>query len=75
MPGNDAIELEGTVTAVLPAGRYRLRLRNGHELVARVIRRRQSEFEVVGVGDRLAVAASPSDMSQALVEKILERNT
>jgi translation initiation factor IF-1 len=73
MPGNDAIELAGTVMEVLPAGRYRVRLPNGHQLVARVVRRRQTELGPIRIGDRLAMLVSPGDMSQGIVENILER--
>lgn len=73
MPGNDAIELAGTVMEVLPAGRYRVRLANGHRLVARVVRRRQAELGPIRIGDRLTMLVSPGDMSQGIVENILER--
>jgi translation initiation factor IF-1 len=75
MPGNDAIKLAGTVIEALPAGRYRVQLVNGHCLVARVVRRRQQEIGPIPNGDRVWMAVSPSDMSQGVVEKILERKT
>lgn len=75
MPGNDAIELAGAVIATLPAGRYRVRLGNGHQVVARVVLRQQAEFGSISVGDQLLMAVSPSDMSQGVVKKILERKT
>lgn len=75
MPGNDAIELAGAVIETLPAGRYRVELVNGHRLVARVVRRQQVEFGLIQMGDQLLMAVSPSDMSQGVVKKILERKT
>ena len=71
MPGNDAIKLEAAVVEVLPAGRVRVRVANGHQLVARIVRRRQAELGLVSVGDRVVVAVSPSDMSQGVVKQIL----
>lgn len=75
MPGNDAIELETEVIDLLPAGRLRVRLSNGHRLIARVVRRQQSEMGLLAVGDRLLVNVSPSDMSQGVVKKVLNRIT
>lgn len=71
MPGNDAIDLATEVIAVLPAGRLWVRLSNGHELVARVVRRRQAEFSALGPGGRVLVSVSPCDFSQGVVQKIL----
>jgi translation initiation factor IF-1 len=75
MPGNDAIELETEVIDLLPAGRLRVRLSNGHRLIARVVRRQQAEMGLLAVGDRLLVNVSPSDMSQGVVKKVLNRIT
>jgi len=73
MPGNDAIQLEGRVTVVLPAGRVRVDLANGHQLVARVTMRRRQDIGALQVGDRVVLAVSPGDMSQGTVETVLER--
>lgn len=73
MPRNDAIKLEGAVIEELPAGRFRVQLINGHTLVARVVRRRQLDVGRICPGDRVALAASPSDLSQGVIEKILAR--
>ncbi len=75
MPGNDAIEFETEVIDLLPAGRLRVKLSNGHQLIARVVRRRQAELGSLTVGDRVLVAVSPSDMSQGIVRSILNRIT
>ena len=75
MPGDDAVELEGEVTGVLPQGRYRVRLANGHQLVARVARRQAEELGYVVCGDRLILSVSPSDFSQGMVRQNLKRNT
>ena len=75
MPRDEAIELEGEVTGILPQGRYRVRLANGHQLVARVARRCADELGPVVCGDRLKLNVSPSDFSQGRVRQILKRNT
>lgn len=75
MPGNDAIRIGAVVEKVMPAGRFRVVLENGHRLIARVLRRRADEFAAVRVGDELQVRLSPGDMSQGTVEQILKTNT
>jgi len=75
MPGNDAIELEAEVTAVLPVGRYRVRLANAHELVARVVRRLQERLGPLAAGDVVQISVSPGDFSQGLVTAVLKRIT
>ncbi|HAV62778.1 MAG TPA: hypothetical protein DCY13_10470 [Verrucomicrobiales bacterium] len=71
MPGDDAIEIAGVVRAVMPAGRYRVELQNGHQLVARVPRRSQSALVGIRPGSRLQLSLCPSDMSQGLVVEVL----
>jgi translation initiation factor IF-1 len=73
MPGNDAIHLEGTVTEVLPAGRWRIRLDNGHRLVARVLKKQQAVIGSAQTGDRVGLRVNPGDMSQGIVDDILQR--
>jgi len=75
MPGNDAIDLEAEVIGLLPAGRLQVRLANGHQLVARVVRRRQAELGLVTVGDRIQLSVSPGDFAQGVVKNILKRIT
>ena len=63
MPRDDAIEVEGVVTEVLPNTVVRVRLPNGHEIQAHRARRfRESGIELAA-GDRVQVEMSPFDMA------------
>jgi translation initiation factor IF-1 len=73
MPGNDAIDLEGEVVRVLPAGRLWVRLKNGHQMVGRVLRRRVAEVGPVQSGDLVRLSVCPSDMSLGVVKRVVER--
>ena len=73
MSGDDAIRLEGTVIEALPTARWRVRLKNGHCLVARALRRRLSAVGPVEVGDRLLLTASPADLSHGIIEAVLNQ--
>lgn len=75
MSGDDAIEVAGDVTGVLPAGRYRVVLSNGHRLVARVPRRRLEDMGEICPGSRVRLSVCPGDMSQGLVVEVLKRIT
>ena len=72
MSGTDAIRVAGTVIEALPQGRFRVQLANGHQLVARVLRRDAGRLASVGLGDVLDLRVSPGDMSHGTIDKILE---
>lgn len=67
MAKQDAIEIEGEVTEVLPDRNYRVRLDNGHTVLAYAAGR-MSRFKIrVLVGDRVSVALSPYDLSRGRI--------
>ena len=67
MAKQDAIEIEGEVTEVLPDRNYRVRLDNGHTVLAYAAGR-MSRFKIrVLVGDRVTVALSPYDLSRGRI--------
>ena len=72
MSGIDAIRIAGTVTEILPKGRFRVELGNGHRLVARILRRDVEKFGRIESGEELQLRVCPGDMSQGFVEKILK---
>jgi len=63
----EAIEMEGVVTEVLPDQNFRVRLDNGHEILAYAAGR-MSRFRIrVLVGDRVSVSLSPYDLSRGRI--------
>jgi len=67
MPRSDAIEVAGTVVKVLPATMYRVRLENGHELLAHISGRMRKNFIRITAGDRVTLEMSPYDLSKGRI--------
>lgn len=67
MPNEDSIEVMGTVVKVLPATMYRVKLENGHELLAHVSGRMRKHFIKITSGDKVTVEISPYDLSKGRI--------
>lgn len=67
MPKEDAIEVTGVVTKVLPATMYRVKLENGHELLAHISGKMRKHFIKITNGDRVTVQLSPYDLSKGRI--------
>jgi translation initiation factor IF-1 len=64
MPKEDLLEFEGLVTEILPDGRYRVQLENGHQLVAYTAGRMKKNRIKTLAGDRVTVEVSPYDLGK-----------
>jgi translation initiation factor IF-1 len=63
----EAIELEGTITDVLPATMFRVTLENGHDVMATLCgKMRRFRIRVLN-GDRVRVELSPYDLSRGRI--------
>ena len=62
-----AIEIEGTVTEVLPNAHFRVELENGHEVLAYLSGKMRKHYIRVLEGDRVKVELSPYDLSRGRV--------
>jgi translation initiation factor IF-1 len=60
----DAIVAEGLIVAVLPKGRFRVELANGHRLLAFARRRHHAAVTKWAIGDKVVVEVSPCDVSK-----------
>lgn len=67
MPNDDSIEVIGTVVKVLPATMYRVKLENGHELLAHVSGRMRKHFIKITVGDKVTLEISPYDLTKGRI--------
>jgi translation initiation factor IF-1 len=67
MPKDDVIETTGVVTKVLPATMYRVRLPNGHEILAHISGKMRKNFIRITVGDEVTVEMSPYDLSKGRI--------
>jgi translation initiation factor IF-1 len=67
MAKQEAIELEGLVTEVLPDQNFRVRVQNDHIVLAYAAGK-MSKFRIrVLVGDRVTLQLSPYDMSRGRI--------
>jgi len=67
MPKTDAIEVVGSVVKVLPATMYRVKLENGHELLAHISGKMRKHFIKITTGDRVTVEISPYDLTKGRI--------
>ena len=63
----DAIEIEGTVTEVLPNATFRVKLENDHEVLAYLSGKMRQNYIRVLEGDRVKVEMSPYDLTRGRV--------
>jgi translation initiation factor IF-1 len=67
MASSDHIEADGTVTEVLPNGHFRVKLDNGHIVLAYTSGKMRKHFIRIVLNDRVRVALSPYDLAKGRV--------
>jgi len=67
MPRSDSIEVMGTVVAVLPATMYRVKLENGHVVLAHISGRMRKHFIRITAGDGVTLQISPYDLTKGRI--------
>ena len=63
MPSDDAIEVVGVVVKVLPATMYKVKLDNGHEVLAHISGKMRKFFIKIAAGDKVTLEISPYDLT------------
>lgn len=63
----DCIVVDGVVTKVLPATMYRVRLPNGHEVLAHISGKMRKNFIRITTGDRVTLEISPYDLTKGRI--------
>ena len=63
----EAIELDGVVTEVLPSAMFRVDLTNGHNLLASTAGKMRKYRIRILAGDRVTVEVSPYDLSRGRI--------
>ena len=61
------IEIEGVVTKVLPATMYRVKLPNGHDILAHISGKMRKNFIKITTGDRVTLEMSPYDLTRGRI--------
>lgn len=67
MPKEEAIRTEGTVTEVLPGTMFRVKLANGHVVLAHISGKMRKNFIRIVPGDKVEVEMSPYDLTKARI--------
>jgi translation initiation factor IF-1 len=67
MANTDQIEAEGTVMEVLPNGHFRIKLENGHIVLAYTSGKMRKHFIRIVLNDKVRVALSPYDLTKGRV--------
>ena len=61
------IQLEGTIVEALPATQFRVRLDNGHEILAYLSGKMRKFYIRILLGDRVKVEVSPYDLTRGRI--------
>ncbi|MBE3597229.1 MAG: translation initiation factor IF-1 [Hydrogenibacillus sp.] len=67
MAKEDVIEMQGTVVEPLPNAMFRVKLENGHVVLAHVSGKIRMNFIRILPGDRVTVELSPYDLSRGRI--------
>jgi len=63
----DKIDVEGTVIEALPGTQFRVRLDNGHEVLAYLSGKIRKYYIRILLGDRVRVELSPYDLARGRI--------
>ena len=63
----EKIQVDGTIVEALPGTQFRVRLDNGHEVLAYLSGRMRKYYIRILLGDRVAVEMSPYDLSRGRI--------
>lgn len=63
----DAIVVEGLVEQALPNANFRVKLENGHVLLAHISGKMRKHYIRIAVGDKVKCEMSPYDLSKARI--------
>ena len=67
MSNEEHIEVEGTISTVLPGTMFRVRLDNNHEVLAHISGKKRKHFVRLTTGDRVRLEMSPYDLTKARI--------
>ena len=67
MSKKDVIELEGTILDALPNAMFKVKLENGHEIMAHVSGKIRMHYIRILPGDRVTVEISPYDLTRGRI--------
>ena len=63
----DVIEIEGTILEYMPNAMFRVKLENGHEILAHISGKIRKNFIRILPGDRVKVEMTPYDLTKGRI--------
>ncbi len=67
MAKEDVIEVEGVVFDALPNAMFKVRLENGHEILAHISGKLRQHYIKILPGDKVTVELTPYDLSRGRI--------
>ncbi|MBU5425674.1 translation initiation factor IF-1 [Tissierella pigra] len=67
MSKSDIIEVEGTVVDALPNAIFKVKLENGHEILAHISGKLRMNYIRILPGDKVTVELSPYDLTRGRI--------
>lgn len=67
MAKEEPIQLEGTISQVMPGTMFKVKLPNGHEVLAHISGKMRKNWIRIAEGDTVRVEMSPYDLSKARI--------
>ena len=67
MAKEDVIEVEGTVVETLPNTNFKVKLENGHQILAHISGKLRMNYIKILPGDKVKVELSPYDLSRGRI--------
>ena len=67
MAKKDVIVVDGVITETLPNAMFKVKLDNGHEILAHVSGKMRMHFIRILVGDKVQVEISPYDLTKGRI--------
>ncbi len=67
MAKQDLIEQDGTITEALSNAMFRVRLENGHELIAHISGKMRMNYIKILPGDKVKLEMSPYDLNKGRI--------
>ena len=71
MAKQEAIEIDGTILEALSNAMFRVRLENGHEIIAHISGKMRMHYIRILPGDKVKVEMSPYDLSKGRIFLLL----
>ena len=67
MSKEEPIQLDGVISQVMPSTLFKVKLANGHEVLAHISGKMRKRWIRIAVGDKVTVEMSPYDLSKARI--------